>query len=157
MWLIFQKRPWGSMCRQIFITNSIIWHKGLTKVKTRPTLKRRKTLGHNRSINPNTINHFANESQNCEHFNFFTLKAIVKTDEDQLQIWCSHSSANNHNIFSVCHSRQVNVATWIFQCCLYRKSIPIVERALFITYMWFATICINYNIIWDFSTAIQQF
>ena len=47
------------------------------------------------------------------------------TDEDQVQIWGSHSSStNNHlhylllvcdgnvNIFSVCHSRKVNAATW---------------------------------------------
>ena len=47
------------------------------------------------------------------------------TDEDQLQIWGSHSSSiNNHlqylllvydgnvNIVSECHSKQVNVATW---------------------------------------------
>ena len=48
------------------------------------------------------------------------------TDTDQLQNWSSHSSStNNHllvhylfvyngnvNIFTVCHSRQVNVAAW---------------------------------------------
>ena len=33
---------------------------------TRPTLERRKTLGHLRSINPNTIIHFANQSQTCQ-------------------------------------------------------------------------------------------
>ena len=34
--------------------------------KTRPTLERRKTLGHLRSINPNMINHYANQSQTCQ-------------------------------------------------------------------------------------------
>ena len=34
--------------------------------KTRPTLERRKTLSHLRSINPNMINHFASQSQTCK-------------------------------------------------------------------------------------------
>ena len=33
---------------------------------TRPTLERRKTLGHLRSINRNMIIHFANQSQTCQ-------------------------------------------------------------------------------------------
>ena len=41
--------------------------------KTRPTLERRKTLGHLRSINPNMINHYANQSQTCQ------LLKILKT------------------------------------------------------------------------------
>ena len=106
------------------------------EVKTRPTLERWKTLGHLRSINPNIDLPLASQSQSCELFSFlffFRLKTYVKsgaiscwTDEDQLQIWGSHSSStNNHlhylllvndwnvNIFSVYHSRRVNVATWV--------------------------------------------
>ena len=93
-----------------------------------------KTLNDLRSIIPMSINHFASQSQTCELFYFFFLhwKRIMKsgvisgwTDEDELQIWGSHSSStNNHlhyvllvddgnvNIFSVCHSRKVTVASW---------------------------------------------
>ena len=33
---------------------------------TKPKLARRKTLGHLKSINPNMINYFANQSQTCQ-------------------------------------------------------------------------------------------
>ena len=35
-------------------------------IQTRPTLERRKTLGHLRSINCNMVIHFANQSQTCQ-------------------------------------------------------------------------------------------
>ena len=38
---------------------------------TRPTLERWYTLGHLRSINPNTINHFASQSQTCQLLKIF--------------------------------------------------------------------------------------
>ena len=37
-----------------------------SRLKTRPTLERRKTLGHLRSINRNMVIHFANQSQTCQ-------------------------------------------------------------------------------------------
>ena len=54
--------------------------------KTRPTLERRKTLGHLRSINRNMIIHFANQSQTCQllkikkkfFFSNFSWKETVK-------------------------------------------------------------------------------
>ena len=49
--------------------------------KTRPTLERRKTLGHLRSINLNMINHNANQSQICQ------LLKIVKTIFFQTKMW----------------------------------------------------------------------
>ena len=88
------------------------------------------------------INHFASQSQTCQLLIFFFFflhsKEIVKsgatsglTDEHQLQIWSTHSltlSSTNQNylfnsigvvynghvkhIFTLCHSRQTNVATW---------------------------------------------
>ena len=46
---------------------------GHTNHLTKPTLERRKTLGHLSSINPNMINHFAKQSQTCQ------LLKILKT------------------------------------------------------------------------------
>ena len=43
-----------------FKLNFIITHTPTPPPKTRPTLERRATLGHFRSIKPNMINHFAN-------------------------------------------------------------------------------------------------
>ena len=68
----------------MFVSDS--WHKHIMDTaktepdaittKTWPTLERRKTLGHLRSINHNMIIHFANQSQTCQllkiHFFFQT-------------------------------------------------------------------------------------
>ena len=60
---------------QSFTQNSTDWFIGQSDLKgwriikiwiIRPTLERRKTLGHLRSINPNMIIHFANQSQTCQ-------------------------------------------------------------------------------------------
>ena len=45
---------------------STISHSKTQQSATRPTLERRATLGHLRSIKPNVITHFANQSQTCE-------------------------------------------------------------------------------------------
>ena len=90
---------------------------------------------------------------------FFNCKEIVKsgaisgwTEEDQLQIWSSHSlSTNNdlhyvfyklimemltYHIFTACHSRQDNVATWLVA---YRnkKNISIIDISTF----WHHILC----------------
>ena len=44
---------------------------------TRPTLERRKTLGHLRSINRNMIIHFANQSQTCQFLKNLTRSLYV--------------------------------------------------------------------------------
>ena len=43
---------------------------------TRPTLERRETIVRVRSLNPNMINHFANQSHTWQHW-----KEIVKSRE----------------------------------------------------------------------------
>ena len=51
---------------------------------TRPTLERRATLGHLRSIKPNMTNHFANLSQTCQ-----LLKNIFfNIEKNNPQKWC---------------------------------------------------------------------
>ena len=62
-------KPMLDYCRlEPYETNlSTIWIKVQTfQFDTRPTLQRRKTLRRLRSINPNTINHFASQSQTCQ-------------------------------------------------------------------------------------------
>ena len=58
---IFEKKKFRwleTSCRSCNVTTLI----------TRPTLERRATLGHLRSINPNMINHFASPSKTCQLF-----------------------------------------------------------------------------------------
>ena len=47
---------------------------GIATNETKPKLERRATLGRHRSMYPNTINHFANQSQNILKTVFLTLK-----------------------------------------------------------------------------------
>ena len=75
---------------------------------TRPTLECQNTLGHLRSINPNMINHFVNQSQTCQLLIFLHWKETVKsgvisgwTDKYQLQNWSSHSSSRINHLHQV--------------------------------------------------------
>ena len=70
-----EKRPWMSThlkkkmknkLKLEYWRNNVLFFNPETHHKTRPTLKRRKTLGHLRSINPNKIIHYANQSQTCQ-------------------------------------------------------------------------------------------
>ena len=48
-----------------------LWSVYCVDFKTRPTLERRKPLGHLRSINRDMIIHFANQSQTCQLLEIF--------------------------------------------------------------------------------------
>ena len=48
-------------------------------IPTRPTLGRRKTFGLLRSINPNMINHFANQPQTCQHLKILKTFLNIET------------------------------------------------------------------------------
>ena len=78
-----------------------IWETHLKK--TRPTLERRRTLGHLRSINPNMISHYAIQSQTCH------LLKILKT-------------------FFFSNKENVKSGAIKFRLHWYRKSISIIER-----------------------------
>ena len=110
----------------------------LTAVSTRPTLERRLTLGRLRSIYPDMINHFASQSQTCQLLIFFTFKGNCENWCNLRSNWWASTSNlkfpfsdsfkykwsstllsirvvyNGHvkHIFTLCHSRQINVATW---------------------------------------------
>ena len=62
-----------------------------TTIRTRPTLERRKTLGHLRSINPKMIIHFANQSKTYQLLkilkNFFSQNFMKRSCEK----WCNQS------------------------------------------------------------------
>ena len=58
-------------CASIPLINSCV-SQIIGTIKTRPTLERRKTLGHLRSINRNMIIHFANQSQTCQLLKILT-------------------------------------------------------------------------------------
>ena len=71
-----QRGKWYEKIFFAFDFHSLLWqrHIGARIIPchcisiTRPTLERRKTLGHPRSINRNMIIHFANQSQTCQIF-----------------------------------------------------------------------------------------
>ena len=72
-----------------FLTEYITY---MAVILTRPTLERRKTLGHLRSINRNMIIHFANQSQTCQLLkikkkNYFFKHFMKRTCEK----WCNQS------------------------------------------------------------------
>ena len=62
---------WSQIC-SIWFLSGLLVGQSMTSTSwfsiTRPTLERRATLGHLRSINPNMINHFASPSKTCQVF-----------------------------------------------------------------------------------------
>ena len=75
------------------------------------------------TINPNTINHFASQSQTCQllrnfFFFFFYVQTVNSdaisgwTDEDQLQIWSSHYSSSNNYLHYLLEVRMHAMAAW---------------------------------------------
>ena len=104
-WYVFaptgQRGKWYEKIFFAFDFHSLLWqrHIGARIIPchcisiTRPTLERRKTLGHLRSINRNMIIHFANQSQTCQIFKVvnnifsnFSWKETVKSGGINLRL-----------------------------------------------------------------------
>ena len=97
----------------------------LSKI-TRPTLERQRTLGHLRSINPNMINHYANQSQTCQ---------LLKISKN---IFFS----NKENVKSGAINLRLN---W------YRKSISIIERSYIYIYIDVEFLASHFNDLTKFT------
>ena len=156
---------------------------------TRPTLERRKTLGHLRSINPNMINNYnyTNQSQTCQLLqiekkkkNFQTLKSgainlrlnwyrksilifervvcrvLGITFKRSLLLYRSISKYNGWAIIeelSIRRRPRTFLISWGQKTCVKYCYFGFVSWYGF----WFAMICIDMNVILDFSNTIQQF
>ena len=161
---------------------------------TRPTLERRETLGHLRSVNPNMIKHNANQSQTCQ------LLEVVKTFFFQTKMWKVVQSISGwtdiENPYRLSRAR-IYIYIYIYICVcvcveflvshfndlskftgwaiIEELSIRRRPRTFLVSWgqntrvkyyyvdlsswygFWFPIICIDMDIILDFSIAIQQF
>ena len=98
---------------------------------TRPTLERRKTLGHLRSINRNMIIHFANQSQTCQLLKMLTRSLYVASFIAIFFFFqdpCTLHLSWPFSFFFLLHSRSVSLYTGFFlaiciftllRCCSY--------------------------------------
>ena len=164
--------------------------------KTRPTLERRKTLGHLRSINLNMINHNANQSQltfgNCKNL-FFSNKNVKSGAINFRLNWFRKSISIIERSFIYMYIYMyIYVCIYIYVeffishfndlskftgwAIIEELSIRRRPRTFLVSWgqkktrvkyfyvdlsswygFWFAIICIDMNVILDFSIAIQQF
>ena len=171
-------------------------HWSLTANNTRPTLERRKTLGHLRSINRNIVIHFANQSQTCQllkilkniFFSNISWKETVKwcnqshveliqkihIDYQERHIYIYNMSSSCYNILTISPSVPVwseftgwaiteelsirlRLRTFLISCGQ-KTSVKHCYVNLSSSYeLCLAIICIDMDVIFDLSTAIQQF
>ena len=85
--------------------------------RTRPTLERRKTLGHPRSINRNMIIHFANQSHIHRPANFWKLKKKILFKyfmTRNCEKWCNQSDIENPYWLSRASYIYIYVCVWHF-------------------------------------------
>ena len=176
---VFGCSPLG---KKISIVKQDYWN----LIETRPTLERRKTLGHLRSINPNMINHYANQSQTCQLLKiakniFFSKQKIWKVVQS-ISGWTDIENPyrlSRGRIYKLIDveflaSHFNNLSKFTGWAIIEEVSIRRRPRTFLVSWgqktcvkycyvdlsswygFWFAIICINMNAILDFSIAIQQ-
>ena len=110
----------GTRSKSITMTNFFRNVITMTTLETRPPLERRKTLGHLRSVNPNTINHYASQWwQTCQ------LLKVLK----------NFFFSNKENVRSGAINFRLN---W------YTKSISIIERSYIYMYYIYIHIYVEF-------------
>ena len=168
---------WCKLQYQNFLKRPTTRKRCIFEKLTRPTLERRKTLGHLRSINPDMINHYAKQSQTCQLLKilkklfFFSNKGNVKSGTIDFRLnWYRKSILNQ---FLASHFNDLSKFTgWAI---IEELSIRRWPRTFLVSWgqknrvkycyvdlsswygFWFSIICIDMNVILDFSIAIQQF